>query len=115
MLVRVREAERLWVGLERLAERNALPERILPLLFDAAMGLRVRNTTYRAGLEESGEGPITEQTALRDFQRLTAAGLLVPSGEKRGRFYAGAPELRQLRQAIVASRDRRDDTDPFQG
>src|SRR3984957_12563535 len=48
MLVRIRETERLWVDLERLAERLGLHERVLPLLHDAAMGLRVRNATYRA-------------------------------------------------------------------
>ena len=85
----------------------------MPLLFDAAMGLRVRNATYRAGLEESGEEPITEQTASRDFQRLVTADVLVPSGEKRGRSYVGAAELRALRQAIVEARDPRDNSDPF--
>jgi Fic family protein len=113
MLVRVRETERLWVDLERLAERKGLHERMLPVLFDAALGLRVRNATYRAGLEESGEEAITEQTASRDFQRLVTEGLLIPSGEKRGRFYAGSAELRGLRNAIVAARDPRNDSDPF--
>jgi Fic family protein len=113
MLLRVKEAERLWVDLERLAERQGLPERILPVLFDASMGLRVRNATYRAGLKEAGEETITEQTALRDFQRLVTAGLLIPSGEKRGRFYAGGEELRALRRAVVAARDPRNDKDPF--
>ena len=115
MLVRVRETERLWVDLERLAERQGFPERVLPLLHDAAMGLRVRNATYRAGLEQSGEDPITEQTASRDFQRLVAADLLVPTGEKRGRTYVGGPELRALRRSIIDARDPRDDSDPFGG
>lgn len=85
----------------------------MPLLHDAAMGLRVRNATYRAMLEQSGEEPITEQTASRDFQRLVAAGLLVPGGEKRGRSYLGGHDLRALRRAIVETRDPRDNSDPF--
>lgn len=113
MLVRIRETERLWIDLERLAGQQGLPERVLPLLHDAAMGLRVRNATYRAILEQSGEEPITEQTASRDFQRLVAAGLLVPGGEKRGRSYVGGPDLRALRRAIVEARDPRDNSDPF--
>jgi Fic family protein len=113
MLVRVRETERLWVDLERLAEQRRLPERVLPLLHDAALGLRVRNATYRAALEQSGEEPITEQTASRDFQRLVTAGLLVPTGAKRGRSYLGSPDLRALRRSITAARDSRDDSDPF--
>jgi hypothetical protein len=115
MLVRVRETERLWVDLERLAERQGFPERVLPLLHDASMGLRVRNATYRAGLEQSGEEPITEQTASRDFQRLMRAELLVPTGEKRGRSYVGSPALRALRRSIIEARDPRDDSDPFAG
>lgn len=115
LLIRVRETERLWVDLERLAERLGLHERVLPLLHDAAMGLRVRNATYRAGLEESGEDPITEQTASRDFQRLVTSGLLIPTGEKRGRSYVGGPELRAFRRAIVAARDPRNNSDPFGG
>jgi Fic family protein len=113
MLVRVRETERLWVNIEKLTERNGLPERVIPILFDASMGFRVRNATYRAGLEESGEDSISEQTASRDFQRLVAAGVLIPSGEKRGRSYVGGRELRAFRQAIVDARDPRDNADPF--
>lgn len=113
MLIRVREAERLWVDLEQLTQQRDLPERMLPLLFDAAMGLRVRNATYRASLEESGDELITEQTASRDLQRLVQAGLLVPRGQKRGRLYAGSPTVTGLRQAIIASRDPRNDSDPF--
>jgi len=113
MLVRVRETERLWADLEQLTQQRDLPERMLPLLYDAAMGLRVRNATYRASLEESGEEPIAEQTASRDLQRLVQAGLLVPRGQKRGRLYAGSLALTELRQAIIASRDPRNDSDPF--
>jgi Fic family protein len=113
MLVRVRETERLWADLEQLTQQRDLPERMLPLLFDAAMGLRVRNATYRASLEESGDEPITEQTASRDLQRLVQAELLVPRGQRRGRLYAGSPALTRLRQAIIASRDPRNDSHPF--
>lgn len=85
---------------------------ILPL-FDAALGFRVRNATYRAALKDTQPESITEATASRDLQRLVDAGLLVPRGEKRGRFYIASGELRQIRQAIIASRDPRDDADPF--
>lgn len=114
MLVRVREAERLWVSIEQLIRERGFPERVMPLLFDAAFGLRVRNATYRAALEDAGDEPISEQTASRDLQRLVAAELLVPAGEKRGRFYAGSPELARLRRDIVASRNPRDESDPFE-
>jgi DNA-binding transcriptional ArsR family regulator len=69
--------------------------------------------TYRAGLEESGEDPITEQTASRDLQRLVEAGLLVPSGERRGRFYRANDGVEQIWLAIRSDRDPRNNTDPF--
>jgi hypothetical protein len=85
---------------------------MLPM-FDAAVGLRVRNATYRASLEEGGEEPITEQTATRDFQRLVEAGLLLPSGERRGRFYIASDEVRAIQLKIRAERDPRNNSDPF--
>jgi Fic family protein len=113
MLVRIRESERLWVELEKLTEQHHLPERVMLPMFDAAVGLRVRNATYRATLEESGEEPITEQTASRDFQRLVEAGLLVPSGERRGRFYVASTYIAQIQLKIRADREQRNDSDPF--
>lgn len=113
MLVRIRESERLWVDLEKLIEQQRLPERVMSPMFDAAMGLRVRNVTYRAALEESGEESITEQTAQRDFQRLVEAKLLIPSGQRRGRFYIASDSVAQIWQQIRSGRDPRNDTDPF--
>jgi hypothetical protein len=113
MLRRIRETERLWVGIEGLIRGSGLPERVLAVLFDAASGLRVRNATYRAGLEDAGENAISEQTASRDLQRLVTAGLLRPVGEKRARSYIGSPELLSIRRAIIAARDPQDDSDPF--
>jgi Fic family protein len=113
MLRRVTETERLWRDIDQLRLSAGLPERVMAVLFDAASGLRVRNATYRATLEQTGEEPISEQTASRDLQRLVEAGLLRPLGEKRARFYAGSQELMQLRRNIIASRDPRDESDPF--
>lgn len=113
MLRRIRETERLWISIEDMLRSRGFPERVMPLLFDAASGLRVRNATYRANLEDAGEDSISEQTAMRDLQRLVEAELLIPAGVKRGRFYVGAPELVQLRRHIVAGRHPRDDSDPF--
>jgi Fic family protein len=113
MLVRVRETERLWRELENLRKENSLPERALSVLFDAAMGFRVRNSMYRATLAEAGDEAITEQTASRDLQRLVEVNLIVPVGQNRGRTYAGSQRLRAIRQAIVNQRELRDDSDPF--
>jgi len=112
MLRRVRESERLWTDLERLVEEMDLPERTTSLLYDAAFGLRVRNSTYRASMAANGED-IAEQTAGRDLRLLVAKGLLVARGQARGRFYTATDRLADLQRAIISARDPRDDSDPF--
>lgn len=115
LLVRVRESERLWIELDQQAKKHRLPERTLIALFDAAMRFRVRNQTYRADVESSTDEEITDATARRDLTRLTVLGLLESRGEKRGRYYVAGRDLRELREEIVKSRDKRDDSDPFEG
>jgi Fic family protein len=112
LLRRIKESEQLWDKLERTVANNSLPERTLPILWDAAMGYRVRNVTYRAIFEEIEE-PISEAVAGRDLRLLVEAGLLIPKGERRGRYYLRSPELRSYREAITRARDPRDDSDPF--
>jgi Fic family protein len=114
MLRRVKEAERLWLELERIAAQNELPERTIFAMFDAVSGLRVRNSTYRAGLKQVGDEDITAQTAARDLAELVRTGLLVARGQARGRFYTLGEPLVKLRQSIVAGRDARDNRDPFE-
>lgn len=111
MLRRVRESERLWTELEKIVSDGNLPERTLIPLFDAALGLRVRNGLYRAMLEDIE--PITDNTASRDLKRLVDGGLLIPRGERRGRYYLASPGLRGVHQEIVSARDPRDESDPF--
>ncbi|MDQ1681892.1 MAG: hypothetical protein QOH99_433 [Frankiaceae bacterium] len=112
VLRRIRESERLWIDLERLVSRHTLAERSTDLLYDAAMGLRVRNATYRAMLEQGGD-PIAEQTASRDLRLAVEAGLLVPHGERRGRYYVAAGELREMRAQARLVLGARDNSDPF--
>ena len=107
-LRRVREAERLWDELERISAEFSLPERSLNALAMAANGLRVRNATYRAASEE-----LSDEAAGRDLRRLVDVEMLVPQGEKRGRFYRAAPRLRAIREEIIAARNPMETTDPF--
>lgn len=112
MLRRVRESELLWGRLEQLSEAHHLPDRTIMALYDAAYGMRIRNATYRAALDDGAEG-ITEATATRDLKQIVDAGLFVPRGAKRGRFYVAGEELRLVMTAVQAARPARDDTDPF--
>jgi Fic family protein len=113
MLRRVKESERLWIELEALVMERRLPDRVMAVLFDAASGLRVRNSTYRATLADTGDD-ISDQTATRDLKELVAVGLLAMRGKARGRYYLPGPDLVRVRQKIIAARDPRDDSDPFQ-
>jgi Fic family protein len=92
LLKRTKELERIWDELERVVEARALPERVIYALSDATLGYKVRNATYRpiAG--------VSDQVASRDLKLLVDAGLLVPTGEKRGRVYAASDLLRDIRR-----------------
>ncbi|WP_410615618.1 Fic family protein [Amycolatopsis sp. lyj-109] len=112
MLRRVKESERMWAELETLVRGRSLPERSSMALFDAMIGLRVRNATYRSYFEDSPD-EITEATASRDLRALVAAGLLEAKGEKRGRHYVAKPPLVEIRQRARAARAPEDTADPF--
>jgi len=114
LLRRVRESERIWFELEQQAvEKSGLPPRVMFPLYDASIGFRVRNSTYRATLREAGEEEISDQTATRDLKQLVDLNLLAARGERRARVYVAGPPLIALRAVIEASRDPRDDRDPF--
>ena len=105
ILRRSRELARLWDALERIVGDRGLPDRMLLALADAALGLSVRNATYRTAAE------ITDNLAGRDLKTLADAGLLIAQGERRGRRYVAA-------QAILDTRTRTSEegriSDPFE-
>lgn len=111
LLRRVRESEQLWAELEKTTAVHKLPHRTILAMFDAALGLRVRNATYRAALD----GDASDQTAGRDLRALVEQGLFEPHGERRGRYYTAGAELSAIWQSIRAKRARRANTDPFAG
>ena len=112
MVQRIHESEDLWTRLEAMVEKHGLIDRCLIAMFDAAVGLRVRNATYRAAFEEMGED-IPETTATRDLRKMVEAGLLIAHGEKRGRYYIAAESLREARADVLENRDPEMFLDPF--
>ncbi len=102
--LRIRESETLWVDLAKLVEARDLPERTIPLLWDSAHRLRVRNSIYRKLLASSSGEEISEAAAGRDLRLCVERGLLLALGEKRGRVYAATPELGAVWDAIKARR-----------
>ncbi len=92
VLRRVRESEQMWGEIEALLAANKLPDRAMAALYDATIGLRVRNSGYRAVLKGWDEA-ISNQVATSDLGAMVRAGLLVPQGKKRGTFYVAGGEL----------------------
>ena len=75
LLRKTAEINRLWDELEVLLKGRSLPDRMLFALTDAAMGLRVRNATYRSPAE------VSDNLASRDLKALVEQELLVPDVE----------------------------------
>ena len=103
---RAAEAEHRWDLLQREIERQGLPERSIPALFDAAQGFRIRNAIYREHAE------VSQVVAGRDLLALAAAGLLEARGQRRGRYYITSPVLTGLEASI--RHDRTPIPDPFE-
>lgn len=89
-LRRTRLIRRLWDQLEIEIENKNLPDRIIFGLSDAAMGLKLRSSTYRRNAE------VSKIVASRDLKAAVDAGLLVGQGEKRGRVYVASDAIRNL-------------------
>lgn len=107
LLRRADDYEQLWERLSDVIGRQRLNERTVTALADAAMGFRVTNGNYRVHED------IGAETATRDLKEMVARGLLVARGEKRGRHYVAADELRGLWTAIRSHRRVDDQVDPF--
>jgi Fic family protein len=97
----------LWEDVSRLAEQHGFPERLLFALCDAAIGYRVRNASYRTLAK------VSDILASRDLKNAVDAGLLIPSGERRGRIYVGSPQLRGIFDSIKSEHLKRV-PDPFE-
>ena len=102
---RIEEATVTWTELDQLIENYALPERTTDAMFDAVLGYRVRRGTYLK------HNDIGEQTATRDLAALATAGILIPYGNGRGRFYTAGEPLQEIQRR---RRSRRKPlTDPY--
>jgi hypothetical protein len=79
----------------------------------AALGFRLRNSTYRSILEATAGEEISELKASRELKAMVSAGLLRPVGERRGRYYVADPTLLEIQQRIRRERPPRDEYDPY--
>lgn len=94
LLRRTRELERVYGELSELVKARGFPDRTAMALLQAAFGSKVRNSSYRVSAD------VSNNLASRDLKALVDAGLLVPEGEKRGRFYIASPAVAAIRQKL---------------
>lgn len=107
VLGRLAEAGAMWETLELLAQHLGLPDRCVPALYDASIGLRLRRSAYLRLAE------VEDRTGTRDLQMLVDAGLLLAHGERRARTYTASDRLREVRRE---ARDRKPPIDdPYGG
>jgi Fic family protein len=112
-LRRIEDLGALWSKCADAAAQAKLPERVVGGMVEAALGMRLRNASYRAIVEVTVAETISELTASRDFKALADRGLLLPVGEKRGRYYLGAAGLKSIWGEIRARRASSRVPDPF--
>lgn len=114
VLRRIDEAAALWDRCDALVRRHGLPERSIGVLCDAARGWRIRRSLYVKAVRSSVGDEITDDSATRDLRALSAAGLLDPHGEKRGRTYLATPQLRAAWEEIRSHRPAPVVDDPYE-
>ena len=102
---RIEEIRRTSDEIEVLVQQRHLPERCVFGLVDAAMGYRIRNSTYRITAD------LSLNLASRDLKVLVDQGLLSAAGETRGRAYVATPLLLGIRRK---NRQPRVLEDPFE-
>lgn len=112
VLRRVQESERIWMAVEDLAAEHRLQERCTGALFDATLGLRIRNATYRASLR--GWEEISHGVATSDLGAMVRSGLLDRKGTKRGTSYVAAGPLLDVRAQHLAGRQAIDTSGLFE-
>lgn len=105
MLRRNQEFGLVYADVIDLLRARRLHERMALALLEGAFGRRVRNASYRVSAD------ISNNLASRDLKQLVDVGLLEAHGERRGRHYLAAPEVREIR---MRRRLGRDIADPFE-
>lgn len=103
VLRRVEESGAIWTQLEAICTEKHLPPRTLGALFDATVGMRVRNASYRSAVKIGGE-EITNQSATDDLRAMVDAELLQRFGARRGTYYRAGQRLVAIWEDVRKSR-----------
>jgi Fic family protein len=101
---RGREMSLVYDELLKETNKHSLPERTALALLEAAAPSRIRNASYRVSAD------VSNNLASRDLKSLVDVGLLLPSGERRGRHYVASDTVMKIR---ARNRLPRGSDDPF--
>lgn len=104
LLRRISEMALLVQELDIEIKKAKFNDRVGHALVDAAIGLKVSNSTYRKQAE------VSNQVAKIELINLMKAGFLDKKGERRGRYYVASNRLTDIRKN---ARIQRTDEDPF--
>lgn len=97
--------DRIWDSASNEIKKRKLMERLAYAVADASVGIKVRNSAYRKYTN------ISNESASKDLRTLVDHGLLVPKGERKGRYYEASEMVTALRNSAWVARPKRD---PFQ-
>lgn len=94
LIRRMDEYEDLFDIIDEIVHRHDLHDRSAIPLFDCALGIRMTNSRYQK------EADVSQHVAGRDLKALTDLELLIPHGEKRGRYYSAGEALQTARSKV---------------
>jgi Fic family protein len=93
---RLRYGRDVWAGIEQLAERGGLNERVVPALYAAATG-QLRREVFQ---DEEG---LSRDQAIRDIRGLERNGLVESVGYGNTLYYVAAGEARRVAEDVAVT------------
>lgn len=105
LLVQGNFLDNIWKAVTELAKKRKLMDRMCWAVADASIGIKVRNSAYR------NQVTISNESASKDFRTLVERGLLVPKGERKGRYYEASEEVKKIARKLWVPPTNRD---PFE-
>lgn len=115
LLRRVQAFEEMWTAASRIVSERRLPERTIGPIAEAAYGQRIKRATYLRSVEITWGERVADLTASRDLRAIVNAGLFVPIGDTRGRYYLATDELKAEWEKIRGRWSKRPEVDdPFE-
>ena len=96
-----------------MVSRATVPDRCVAALVEAARGLRLTRSLYLKVTRGATGETISDDSASRDLKACSAAGLLLPVGDKRGRSYVASGTLAAAWAEIRGQRPVPAEEDPY--